>query len=305
MKRVRLLIALFALSAIGLIIYLGSPGAAGEKAPPGQSPEPQRVISMAPSITEVLYELGLQGKLVGATRFCNYPPEAKKIPRVGGYMDPNYEAIVMLRPDLVITIINQKEVVERLHSLGIETLLVDHDSVDGIINSITAIGHKLGAKEMANKVAGDILHRLEVVKRKTKGEPRPKVLVAVGRYLGSGMIQSVHVAGKGSYLDDIITLSGGVNAYDGPALLAYPRVSGEGLIRLDSDYIIDMAPTLESMGMTQADALKEWRGIAPKKTLDEGRLRIFWQDYTVIPGPRFILMVERIARLVHPEIKWN
>ncbi len=268
---------------------------------------PTRIISLAPSITEVLYKLGLEDRVVGVTRYCDYPPEALEKPRVGGYFDVNFEAVLGQEPDLVILLEEHRDARDRLSELGIDTLAIDHSRVEGILQSITIIGERCGAKE-----EGEILRRslenrvLEIQKRIFTQSPgrsvvgsRLRVLVAVGRSLQAGAVGEIYVSGRDGFYDDLISLAGGANAY-GNETLKFPAISDEGLVRVDPDLIIEMVPDLA--GEADRESMLElWRRKSEVRAVREGRVYILGEDYTVVPGPRFIRLLEDMVRILHGE----
>ena len=192
----------------------------------------RRIVSMAPSITETLFALGLGDRVVGVTRYCSYPTEAKELPRIGGYLDPNFEAIVALKPDLVVMLIENEQSLPAFAKLGMTSLSVCHQNVDGILDSLLHIGQACDAEETARSLAADLQARMGRVRRKTAGLQRPRVLCAIERTLGSGTLEDVYVAGTNGFFDKIITLAGGRNAYRGQAA-AFPVVSSEGILEMN------------------------------------------------------------------------
>jgi len=270
----------------------------------GLGATPQRIISLAPSVTEILFAIGLGDKVVGVTRYCDYPPEALRLPKVGGYYDPSYEAVMALKPDLVIVLKGNEGHREKFESLGFAAMEIDNESVETILDSILAIGRAGGAEAAAKKLADDLKRRMKKIGDMTKGRKRPRVLVSVGRNMGTGTIKDVYIAGQDTFYNGMIKIAGGVNAYDG-VRPAYPTVSAEGIMRMKPDFIIDMIPGMDMQSAEGKAVLREWESVAGAKAIREGRVHVFGEKYTVIPGPRFILTLERIARLIHPDIDWD
>jgi len=260
-----------------------------------------RIISLAPSITETLFQLGLGDRVVGVTRYCDYPREALAKAKVGGYYDPNYEAILLLNPDLILMLPEHEEPREHLGKLGLSILVVDHKTIPGILNTIMTIGKVCGVEQAAESIVSDLRTRMEHIRQTTEGLPRPRVMISVGRNMGS--LKDVYVSGRGGFYDEMITFAGGKNAYVGN--IAFPVISGEGIIRLNPEVIIDMVPDLEEKGLDEAMILKEWETVSQVDALRNGRVHVFGQDYVVVPGPRFILIVEQMARVIHPQAEWK
>ena len=263
----------------------------------------RRIVSLAPSITETLYALGLMDRVVGVTRYCDYPPEALKIKKVGGYYDPNYEAILMLEPDLIIMLEEHEAPREHLTKLGFSVVAVNHKSIPGILQSIESIGEICGVLQKAKFITGDIRARMERILEKTEGLPSPRVLVSIGRNMGSGTLEDVYISGKEGFYDEMILRIGGVNAYSGG--VAFPVVSGEGIIRMNPEVIIDMVPDLEERGWGPETIYRAWDALSQVDAVKKGRVYVFGEDYVAVPGPRFIDIMERMAQVMYPDVHWD
>jgi len=262
-----------------------------------------RIVSLAPSVTEILFMLGLGDKVVGVTRYCTYPSEARSKPKVGGYYDPNYEAVRALTPDLVIMLPEHEEPRQNLGRLGLNTLVVDHRNIAGILDSITVIGQVCGKEQGAEEAVRDLRARMEHIQKITSGLPRKRVLVCIGRDMGSEKIGDIYITGRNGFYNSLILLAGGLNAYDGNA--AYPIVSKEGIICINPEVIIDMVPDLEGRDRDMRAVLNEWKSMTAVDAVRNNHVYVFGQDYTVIPGPRFIRVLEEMARVIHPEADWR
>ena len=158
---------------------------------------PARIVSVAPSITEILFAVGAGDKVFGATDFCDYPEEAKSIPRIGGFFDPNYEAILAIKPDIVLLLKTQSDMVGKLKSLGIEGVVLKNESLHDIVSSIRLIGEKVGAEEKANLLADEMEARIAKTKKGSVGKNRLSVMVSVFRDYGTGDIAEARIAGPG------------------------------------------------------------------------------------------------------------
>lgn len=260
-----------------------------------------RVVSLAPSITETVFALGKGNKLVGVTRYCDYPSAAKKIAKIGGYIDPSFEAIVRLKPDLVIVTIENKETVKKLRELGLQVLVVDQNTISGIIGSIKKIGHAVDADGRAGEIVSDITRRIDDVKKHTKGLNRPSVMISIGRSMGGG-VDEIYVAGKDNFYDEIICIAGGRNAYDS-RIAKTPALSGEGITRLNPDVIIDLEPGRQKK---EADkSISEWSILPHVSAVKSKRVYVLTGRYVVVPGPRFINPLEDAAKIIHPEVDWS
>ncbi len=264
----------------------------------------ERIVSTAPSITETLYALGLGDRVVGVTRFCEFPPEVKHKPQIGGYYDPNFEAIVALRPDLVIMLEEQAEAVPAFAKLKLETLVILHKTIAGVIDSFRTIGRVCGRGPEGRQMAAEFERRLAVVEKKTKDLPRPRVLGVLDRTFGNGKLADVYVVGDDSYLDTMIQLAGGQNAYQQRGI-RYPTVSTEGLLSLNPDVIVDLVPKTGLEQLSRDKLVADWNQLHQVAAVRNRRVLVFDQTYACVPGPRFLQFVEALARALHPEVDWD
>jgi len=291
------------ISLLGIVFYQKKITLHGHE-PKNQARSYQRIVSLSPNITEILFALGLGEKVVGVTRFCNYPAEAQQKPRVGGYLDPNYEAILRLKPDVVILISEFQQIKNFISELGIAYLTVSNKAVADIRSSINYLGTVFGAQPQAEKMLADIDSTVDRIEQKTKGAKRPKVMIVIERTMGTGVIEDVYVAGKNTFYDELILMAGGRNAYEDEKI-AYPILSAEGIIYLNPEFIIDLIPQLEQTGLDAATLEKDWTNLPQVDAVKNKQVHMLSEDYAVIPGPRFIFFLEDLARIIHPEIDWK
>jgi iron complex transport system substrate-binding protein len=272
--------------------------------PSSNNGAPQRIVSMAPSITEVVYALGLEDRLVGVTRYCQYPREAQEKQDIGGYIDPNYEAMKALQTDLVLLLPVHEDSKHRLNELNIPTMEMEHRTVDGIMASIQLVGNKCDANETALTVSKDILKRAIIVKSKTEGLPKPRVLLSAARVLGTGAVDEVYAAGKNQWYDDIITAAGGQNVFEDETV-QFPALYAEGIYRLDPDVIIELTHDVKADGLTVKQVVEEWNSLDKLRAVKEGKVFVINGSHTQIPGPRFIEVLEDVAKVLHPDVDWT
>jgi len=262
----------------------------------------------------VLFKLGLGDRVAGVTRYCDYPPEATEKPVVGGYFDVNYEMLLSLEADLVILLIEHQDALDRLEELGIKTLTVDHSRVTGILESVTTIANRCGEKERGVKLRLALENRISKVQQKVltgslthrypdtpipryPDQDRPRVLVAVGRLMNKSSGGEIFISGRDGFYDDLVALAGGVNAYR-EETLKFPAISDEGLVRLDPDIILEMVPDLA--GESDRESLMDlWRSKRGIRAVREGQVHILGDDYVVVPGPRFVDLLEDIAEIIN------
>lgn len=251
---------------------------------------PTRIVSLAPAVTETLFALGEGDAVVGVSQYCDYPPAAARLPKVGTFLTPNVEAIAALRPDLIIGpgLSSSRREVRMLEAMGYPTLTVDDNSLDGIEQSITLIGARTGEPEAARRLLGAIqAHIEEVHARLERTKPRTVVML-VGH-------QPMVAVGRGTFLDDLLHLAGGDNIADLSAQ-SWPRLSIEYVIAMRPEVILDGA--MGSDADTQAGF---WARYPTILAVRDHRVLGYPQDPMLHPGPRVWQSLEILARLIHPE----
>jgi len=264
----------------------------------------KRIISMSPGVTETLFALGLGDNVVGITRYCTYPPKTEKITKIGGFYDPSYETILSLKPDLVILLVSHKTIQKNLEKLGLKILIVENDKIEDIFNSIRIIGNFCGAKKNASELLENIKKRIRVIKNITAHLSKPKIMLSVDRNAGTQLFSEVYVAGKNIFYDKLISLAGGENICS-TRNIRYPVISGEGIIRLNPDVIIDIIPDYKKKGLKLKNIIDEWNRFPSIEAVKNKRVYVFGDNFTAIPGPRFILTLETLAKTIHPEVQWK
>lgn len=258
---------------------------------------PQRIISMCPSITETICALELEDRLVGVSRFCKFPETVQSLPKVGGYLDPNYEAILELKPDLVILLKESTAIQERLKALNIRCLAVNHQSIEGILESFTQIGDACGAATKAGELVADIRERIETLEKRSVGKSRPKVLLAL-RMTPERRIQTVMVTGANPFFQESLRIAGAGNAQENPRT-PFPQISREGIRELNPDVIVDLAGAEVRNQYSAENFAEGWTELGNNITaVKNHRIYLMAEDYVLIPGPRFILFIEDLAKII-------
>ncbi len=255
---------------------------------------PQRIISLAPSITEILFALGVGDRVVGVSTYCDYPPEATRIDRIGTFLQPNVERILAKRPDLVIGVPSpgNRASVERLEELGLRVLIVNPERVADILAAIHSIADAVGVPSQGAALVARIQHAMSAVTARLDGAPTPRVLMLVGR---SPFI----AAGKGTYQGELITLAHGDNlaAATGDA---WPTVSLEFIVARAPQVIIDTSMGSEESADRES-ALAFWRDFPTVPAVRDHRIYGYRAYQLLRPGPRVAETLETVARFIHPE----
>ena len=268
-------------------------------ASPVTAADPARLVSTSPSITETLFALGLGDRVVGVSTYCRYPEAALRLPKVGSFMRPDAELIARLRPDLVIVHAGPHAVPQQLSALGIASITVDRGTLAGVYSSIRAIGSAAGVTDRAARLIAETEARLAAVQRAALTRASRKVLVIVGRQPGT--LGDLVAVGRGSYLNDLVTIAGGTNVLDDPRLPEYPRISMETVIRLDPDVIVDagdMGQTEDEHRRRQPTTERLWRQQVHVRSAQAGAVHAVTSDAFVVPGPRVVEASETLARWI-------
>ena len=252
--------------------------------------KPQRLVSLAPNITEIVYALGLGDELVGDTDNCDFPPQAKKKPHVGTMVNPSLERIVALKPDLALGTpeANRRETADQLERLGIPLYGVTASTLAGTLASIEDLGQILGRAPEARSLVAEMQGRIDAVEKRIAGQPKPKVLFVV-------WYRPLITAGPGTFIADVIRAAGGVPI--GENLKGeWPRLTLEELLPQDPRVIL--LPKTESFSPSPEDfqSLPGWKDL---RAVKEHRM-FFVSDAIERPGPRLVDALEEVASILHP-----
>jgi len=251
---------------------------------------PLRLVSLAPSVTETIFALGYGGRLVGVTTYCDYPLEAKKLPKIGDFMNPSLEAVAAKRPDLVIGVVGATDPVKarEMERLGLKIVLLPLANLDDILKSVRAIGGLMGDERAGKDLAAKISVQVDEVKKRIGHAPRRRVLLIVGH-------QPVIAVGGRNFIDELITLAGGTNIAAGAA---------QPWLNLPDEYIVAKAPEViieAGMGSEREKANKRWSDLGSVPAVRAKRIYPYSSDKILRPGPRFGEALGDLARFIHPE----
>lgn len=269
-----------------------------------QTVTPQRIITLSPSITEMAFALGLDEQVVGVTKYCDYPNKVLSLPKVGGLIDPNLEAIVALEPDLVILSATQLHTIKQLQQLNIPTLSIYNSTLLDISKSIKAIGLATQRQQQANILLANIDSKIASISEKTTGLSRPKVMITMGHSTSEEHVKTIYIAGQHDFYNDLITLAGGQNSYQSDNLKV-PSLSTEGIMQLNPEVILDIFPEASDHNADITQVRQKWKNLNYVDAVKNNRVHIIEENYATIPGPRLFQLLDRMARLIHPEVEWD
>lgn len=266
------------------------------------SPAPLRIVTIAPNAAEIIAALGEDHRLVGVSQFCIYPPELSKLPRVGGLFDPDLETILGLEPDLLVIRGRIPEVEQLCKTVGIRLHHDPTERFEDIYGAIRQLGAILEKPVAADRLIAGIRDRVSRVARGVEGRARPRVFLAAARQPDS--IARLSTAGGDTFVDEIITLAGGKNVF-GDLEIAYPDVSLESVLAARPDVIIEAMPEIELTETLHQQIMGQWRRLDTIPAVRNGRVHVVTDDHLLIPSPRVAESIERMARLLHPEVRFD
>jgi iron complex transport system substrate-binding protein len=253
---------------------------------------PQRIISLAPNITEILFSLGLDQEIVGVSIHCNFPEKAKSKVQVGSYISLDFEKIIFLRPDLIIATGagNTREMVERLEKLRVPTYVIFPKNFNDVLKSIHHLGQVVGREKEALDIIRGMKRRSQRVIELTKDLPRPKVFLQIGE-------APIVTVGKGSFADDLLHLAGGENIA-GKEKERYPRLGMEEILKRSPEVIL--ISSMNPKGDYQR-IIQEWSRWKMIPAVKNGCIHLIDSDLIDRPSSRMIDGLEEIAKILHPE----
>jgi iron complex transport system substrate-binding protein len=250
----------------------------------------QRVVSLAPAITETLFALGAGPQVVGVSQYCDYPPEVLKLPKIGTFLTPNIEAIAGLRPTIVIGLQTSSDLreIHALREMGFSVLMVDDNSIAGIEAGIRIIGDAIGHASDGRALLERIHLQVAAIEARLRSVPDCRVLMVVGH-------QPMVAVGGGTYLDELLKMARATNIAADSAQ-TWPRLSLEYIIAMRPQVILD-----GQMGTDPNSPSAFWAKYPTIPAVRDDRVVGYPENPTLHPGPRIAQTLELLARLIHPE----
>ncbi|MEE9217987.1 MAG: helical backbone metal receptor [Acidobacteriota bacterium] len=271
-----------------------SPGSSGPGVSVAEREQPERVITMAPNLTEIVFALGAGGRLVAVSEYSDFPEAARELPRLGGFINPDIEGVLAYRPDLVILRDYSTRLESKLGAFGVPVLRVRDEAIADVLEAIRTIGAVLSLEARAEAMVASIEAELETYRRRAEPSHRPRVLLVAGR--SPGTLQDLFAPGGGTFLDELIRLAGGANLF-GDSAIPYPKVSKEEIIARDPEVILESVRASNHPG-SDPD-LSVWRMLGPVTAVRQGRIHLLRGDHLLIPGPRLLHTLRDLERAIH------
>ena len=263
--------------------------------------ESQRILSLAPAATEIIFDLGLGDRVIGVTEYCNWPPEAKSKTNVGDMMRVNMEVLVSMRPDLVIISNMNEHLREQTESLGYKVVVVYQDNFEQICDSMLRVGEACGISGVAEKRVDELRGIVRGLSAEQPGGKDKRVLIVVGRDTDDAAFKKIYVAGGRSFYEELLDDAGAVNAFSGD--FPYAALSLEGLLRLDPDIIIELVGEHGMTGVDSRSILAQWKNLGDLRAARDGNVDVIRGDFTLRAGPRYPLILKSFARIIHEGVR--
>ena len=253
---------------------------------------------MSPSITETLFALGVGDRVVGVTDFCSYPKEACALPKIGGLLNPSVEAWIRLKPDLIIHQDDSHKLRINAKNLGIQTLAISMTRLQSIFETINTFGKVLGCKAAARELIQKLQAGIQNQKTRLQGIPKKTTLLLLNE--GGDPNGSLYAVGRSTFLGELLELAGGENLLTDTAI-NYPKISKEYILRQSPEVIIQAGPHSNFTPQEKVEKLKQWERFPTLTAVKNKSIYFVGADYILIPGPRFLNILDHFARVIHPE----
>ena len=279
-------------AVLALLVY--SFGAGAQQ--PQQRP-PQRIISIIPALTEILFAIGAGPRVVAVGSFDDYPPEVKKLERVGALVDPHLERILALKPDLVTVYGSQTDLQRQLERAGVPTFLYRHARLADVSATILELGKRVGQPQEAEALTKSIEQHLDRIRQRVAGRPRPRTLLVFGREALA--LRGVYASGGYGFLHDMLTAAGGDNIF-ADVQRESVQATSELILARRPDVVIELRVGDTAPDQRQKE-IEVWNRLSSVPAVQAKRVFFLTDARTVVPGPRVAEGTELIARALHPD----
>ena len=260
---------------------------------------PQRIISLSPGVTEILFAIGAGDQVVGVTDFCNYPEKAKSLPRVGGLLNPSYETLITLQPDLIIHQPNKHKIKNFVDKLGIRNLPISMLSFEQIFSSIKEIGIAIHREQAADQLIQSMQEKIDFHRKRLANVSKKSVLLILG--ISNDSMRELYGVGPKTFLGEMLALAGGNNILS-ETQAQYPKVSKEFIIHESPEIIIEIGRTDILTEESSVKRRQGWQKFSTIRAVKNNNIHMIGADYILIPGPRLVNIIPHFVKAIHPEI---
>ena len=258
---------------------------------------PRRIVSLVPALTEMLFAIGAGPQVVGVSSYDEYPPSVKSLPRVGALIDPDTERILQLQPDLVITYGSQVDLQTQMRRASIPTFDYRHGGLDHILVTIRQLGQRTGHNSEANAVVEGIEARINAVKARVAGKPRPYTLLVFGREPKA--LRNIFVSGGSGFLRDMLVAAGGQDVFEDVGRESL-QATTETILARSPEVILEIRSENIPIGKDLDEELATWARLAAVPAVRNKRVYFVTGQQMTVPGPRVADGIERMAKVLHP-----
>lgn len=283
----------------GLLAYGGPASQARGLAGSQASASPHRIISLIPSVTEMLFAIGAGHDVVGVSTFDHYPPAVEARVKVGGLLDPDFERILSLRPDLVVVYGTQSGLIERLARARIPMFNYEHAGLADVTRTLRQVGARVGLADAANRLALDIEKRLRDIRTRIGDRPKPKTMIVFEREPGT--LRAMFASGGVGFLHDMLGTAGGADVFADVQRQSL-QVTSELALARAPEVILEIRAGPEWTPVRIARERDVWRTLASVPAVRTGRIYLLTDEVMSIPGPRVPEAVGQMARVLHPDL---
>jgi iron complex transport system substrate-binding protein len=301
-KQTTFALVLAAICGIGISVLISysrtDANVVGHVSPASERKSPQRIICMSPSVTELTFALGQGDRVVGVSQHTVHPPEALDRPRCGGFVNPNFERIMALQPDLVLTQGLAKEVRRFAEEQDINCLTLNITELNSIFSAIQRMGRALHCPEKAAELTRTLQGQLNEVRSRVSDRDPVPTFVVIGREPGS--LGNLTTIGPGSYLADVLELAGGRNIF-GDLSQRYATVNKESLAQRRPQMIVELHGDGMMGTQKKQQVRRTWGQMSALPAVQQGRVQVVDGTYALIPGPRVIKLARDLASHLHPQ----
>ena len=258
---------------------------------------PKRIISLVPAVTEMLFAVGAGDAVVGVSNFDRYPPAVTSRPKVGALIDPDFERILSLKPDLVVVFGTQSDLISRFDRLKIPMFSYTDEGVADITNTVERLGARVGHADEGRREAARMRTEMDDVRRAVAGQTRPRTALVFGRELGS--LRGVWASGGIGFMHDLLEIAGGTDVFNDVKRKSIQATS-EILLSRAPDAILEAYPSEGWTPARVAEETKVWLALPTLPAVRSNRVYILADDSLVIPGPRVTIAARLMAKTLHP-----
>jgi iron complex transport system substrate-binding protein len=287
------------MATLAMALVLLADGAAGLQ-PRGGEPQagatPRRIISLVPSATEMLYAMGAGPRVAAVSSYDRFPPEVKRLPRVGALVDPDVERILSLRPDLVVAYASQTDLLAQLKRANVPVFVYRHGALADITAGMHDLGARIGMPAEAGRAAAGIERGLEEVRASVAGKPRPRTLLVIGREPQS--LRGISVSGGFGFLHDLLDVAGGDNVF-GDVRRESMMVATETILAKQPDVVLELHYSDNASREAEARERDAWKLLPGVPAVRNGRVHLLYGGELVVPGPRVVLTARAFAQALH------